>query len=382
MARFTGRFCWCSLALVLGSSRIAAAERVEPEMLNAAGLEFDDDSLNIVHHTDRNYTAGGFASFSGRWVDKAYLTAPIDAFDWLFQTRRAYDWLDRASPQVFRGYDFTFAATLYTPEDLRDAVPIRSDHPYANLMSLFVSHTSFSDTLRMIPGLPGGLAISSDFTLGALGTAVGRDLQSWVHLVIRGGVAESCTPNNAGLSPPQPCGWNNQISNGGEPTLLYGVHAQQLLIGRELAPYLWFDAKMTGDASLGYQVTAAAGAEFRLGLIQTPFWWSLRPPLTVGARSGPLPQHRLPYGIELYWWVAVGGQLVAYNALLEGQFRSSAVRVVAEPLVADFETGLMLNIWIFRFSWAPFTGRSPDFFGDPEGPHVWTAITAAVHFVW
>ncbi len=160
------------------------------------------------------------------------------------------------------------------------------------------------------------------------------------------------------------------------------MHLQQLLIGREVAPYLWFDAKLTGDATFGYQITASTGAEVRFGLIGTPFWMSVRPPITLGPEGGPLPQHRVPCGIEVYWWASFRARLVAYDALLEGQFRYSAVRVAAEPLVAEFETGLALNIWAIRMTWAPIVGQTPDFFGDPEGVHLWTAITMSAHTVW
>jgi hypothetical protein len=210
---------WAAVLFLLASP-IARADRLEPALFNGGGFE-NDDAFNLFHHTDRNYTAGLSLSFSGGWVDRAHLTAPIEAFDWLFQTGRAYDWMDRASARISRGYDFTLAIALYTPADLRVAAPIRDDHPYASLETFFVSHTSFSESLRLFPGLPGGLALSSDFTLGLLGLDWAQQAQSWVHLLARNGVKESCTPNSSGISPPEPCGWHNQISNGGEPTLLY-----------------------------------------------------------------------------------------------------------------------------------------------------------------
>jgi hypothetical protein len=357
----------------------------EPPMVGGIAFNLDEDAFNLVRPSDRNYTGGGAFIFTGAWVDKAFLTKPIDLLDRLTPTHLAYDYVDELSTTVVRDYEMSFGVTIFTPINLRTAAAIHDDRPYSALDFIHVSHTSYSEriVLPFIPGAIRGFEISSDFTLGILGLSQGHDLQAFIHRTIRTDKNEVCNPNNLSPDkPPEPCGWKNQISDGGEPTFLYGVHAQQLVAQRDFNPYFSFDAAATGFAEVGYYVDASVGAEARIGIIKSPFWQAKTAPLNFAAAAAGSAPARALKGIELYLFGGARGRLVAYNALLEGQFRSSAVRVVAAPGVGEFEAGVTATLWVVTLSWTPFAGRTADFFGDSEGLHMWTSFFIGGHGSW
>jgi hypothetical protein len=358
------------------------ATHLEPKHLIESGSFFlEEDAFNIVRGSDRNYTGGGAISFSGDFVRRAHLEAPIDLLDWPL-ARHLYRWIDRNEVEVPRVYEFSFGVTVFTPKDLQYAIPPAPDRPYAALDFLHVSHMSYSARTTLFSWLPPGLAFSTDFTVGMLGLQQGHDLQAFIHRTMRTDKNQVCNPDNLATEKPfEPCGWGRQISAGGEPTLLYGATAKKLLVERR-----WFDAAATARAEVGYYVDAAFGGEFRLGVLDSPWWRSNKTPLGIASMAngaGQPRRHPLKwFEAELYLFGGARGKAVAYNALLEGQFKSNPVTVTATPLLYEFETGATLNLWAFSLTYIPFAGRSADFSGDAEGLHTWTSFFFTAHSTW
>jgi len=83
-------------------------------------------------------------------------------------------------------------------------------------------------------------------------------------------------------------------------------------------------------------------------------------------------------GPELYLFGAIRGRAVAYNALLRGQFRDSAVRLNDTeelPLLYEFEAGATASWKGIGITYMPLAGRSPEFrAGLPLRYQIWTSF--------
>ena len=116
----------------------------------------------------------------------------------------------------------------------------------------------------------------------------------------------------------EPKGWNNQISDGGEPTARYSISRQSLIFKSDSG----LELKSTLQGSVGYITEASWSISARAGKIYTP-WVSFNPELTsYGEKSVPNAKAKIS---EQYAWAGISFKLRAYNAFLEGQFRDSEV---------------------------------------------------------
>lgn len=204
-----------------------------------------------------------------------------------------------------------------TPDDLkaRDALP--DDRPYANLAFLTSSELRIDEA--------GDRSRFTSFTLGVLGTDLAEGMQRAVHEV-QGGIV--------------PNGWSHQISDGGEPTARFVLAEQWLLGDGETAAGDLRQVKLTVAGSAGFLTEGSAAISMRWGRIQTP-WWSFNPELGDYSAAPVAPVNGYGLGSpEIYGFVGARLKVRAYNALLQGQFRHSDVRVASD----DFER-LQAEVW-------------------------------------
>ena len=82
-----------------------------------------------------------------------------------------------------------------------------------------------------------------------------------------------------------------------------------------------WDLAHSWDLNLGFQTNAGIGLSGRLGDLNSPFWSTPYDPIN---RGNFVPAMK---GDELYVWAAGRLRGVAYDALLQGQFRDSEVTV-------------------------------------------------------
>lgn len=197
-----------------------------------------------------------------------------------------------------------------TPESLRTTEPLYSDRPFASL--LFVT----SSEMRVLGG--GDRARFSSFTFGMLGLKAAETLHRGVHVLV---------------DDLPPLGWDNQISRGGEPTFRY-VEAQQWLVNdpqssRNGMP----EMKLTLAGSAGFLTEASVALSARWGRIQSP-WWSFSPELGdyTAAPVAPVGSFSSHNPAEIFAFAGFRLKARAYNALLQGQFRHSEVRVAGDEL--------------------------------------------------
>lgn len=130
-------------------------------------------------------------------------------------------------------------------------------------------------------------------------------------------------------------GWHNQISSGGELTAKYSVGFQRAAYQHRYGNGLAQELNWTAKADLGFTTGIGVGFNWRFGRINTP-WWSFNPHqsdyVNFGANIAPTARAGLRIS-ERY--IYAGGNLNynAYNAFVQGQFRSSAFTVERSDIV-------------------------------------------------
>jgi hypothetical protein len=223
----------------------------------------------------------------------------LGAIDGLWLPDRGSDPSSKAALQ--------FALKAWTPEDTETSAPVYDDRPYASL----ISWTS----TRMTVGSDSEPAYASSLTIGFLGASFAKDVHKGIHQLF----GDSNYPQ----------GYSHQISDGGEPTVMYSLRRQSLVDSGHMGG-MSTDFKWGVGGSLGYITEATLSASGRIGRFSTP-WWSMYPEnSSYFAPRGSAGDLYLSYGVN--------GKLRGYNVLLQGQFRHSDVTLSAsdvEPLIAE-----------------------------------------------
>jgi hypothetical protein len=329
----------------------------------------DNDSLQLdqLHDEDRNYTMGLAFLWSGRWIEERGLTKPLDAVNSLLPDRLFEHEGPSSSFHTLR-----FGNVAYTPDRLNTKRPIPNDRPYASLLALDVA------TQQVYRGEQH--ALTTEFSFGLLGLSISERFQRWLHKKIQDSPDEPPFP---------PQGWGNQISDGGEPTIRYTVRWQRELLPVNLKRHV--DLQLIAEANAGYHTNVGTGAAFRAGLIRSPWWQFTIMPIPAAAAvagdgSGPGCSDPGNGRFELYGWTGVMGRAWGYNALLQGQFRDSAVTVPAdrvERFVYDYAAGLTSGVCIGHH-WhrlnVSYSRRSPEFDGPLRRYHSWGGIYYSIAF--
>jgi hypothetical protein len=301
----------------------------------------DNDALSAAER-DEDYTGGIAVTFSGRRARDGLITAdPVLGFiDGVFGLTGHNAASTLHSAQI--------GAIAFTPADVHIAEPIAGDRPYASLVY-------WANGRSYLRG-PHDAVYQTSISLGVLGLDLLPKLQDGLHGLI-------------GASRPR--GWDQQISDGGEPTLRYTVSRQDLAANRRGGARGDFDLKTTLGASLGYTTETSAAISLRWGRLNTP-WWSF-PPERVNYISEPVPVIGGTGGRrELFVWAGAKLKAPLYNAFLQGQFRDSAVsydRGDLRPLVAEAWLGATAQVaahtrlsWVMRYQ----TSELRDGRGDRE----------------
>jgi len=197
-----------------------------------------------------------------------------------------------------------------TPSTLRSADPLHGDRPFANLVFIGAAQ------MRVLGD--GDRARFSSFTVGALGLQAAEALMRGMHRA----VADEL-----------PQGWEHQLSEGGEPTFRYMQAKQWLLGDPEQRASMTPELKFTLSGSAGYLTEGAVALSGRWGRIQSP-WWSFAPELGdyTAAPVAPVTRFNSHNPAEIFLFAGVRVKARAYNALLQGQFRHSDVRVSSGDL--------------------------------------------------
>ncbi|MDJ0741067.1 MAG: lipid A deacylase LpxR family protein [Gammaproteobacteria bacterium] len=255
---------------------------------------FDQDLFVPGTNQDRDYTMGlGIEVFEEQ--GPLYLLG--DILDTVGPVLR----FDRQKGRIHQSW--FFGSVTYTPDDIANPEPIRDDRPYASLLYLANKKVVTDDDQ----------ALGIEIMVGAIGLDVAEQVQSGLH----GWVRDTFDTDE----PQDPEGWRHQISDGGELTV-------RLRVARS---HLWrrgdaWDLAGGWEANLGFQTNASIGLTARYGDVDSPFWSVPYDPINRGAFVPSLRDD------ELYVWAAGRLRAVAYDALLQGQFRDSEVTVSGDDM--------------------------------------------------
>lgn len=271
-----------------------------------------DNDLFAPARNDRDYTGGLSLTLSGKRTTDFWLS-----------TDPLLHWFDRRLKLVNENaltlHSFETGLTIFTPEDTGASEALQDDRPYSSLV--YVSNTRE----QVNPAARSSLVTT--LTLGVLGLDIGEKVQNGIHRAVNTDEAN---------------GWDNQISDGGELTFRYGVASQAIKASRYESGGIDYELTTTSKVSVGYLTDAAWGVSGRLGRLRSP-WWTFNPQLNeYSEKSSPLPNTTKATD-EFYLWTGFNLRLRAYNALLQGQFRDSAVaynRDELEYLISELWVGV------------------------------------------
>jgi hypothetical protein len=270
---------------------------------SGVAIHLDNDLFSGVGR-DSDYSWGATATFASR--EPSRVVAPLDRIRGRFASWLASGEAER--PRVSKATQLGIIAM--TPEDLLASEAQPQDRPYASLIFATSAETRVFQRA--------GRARFTGFTVGVLGTGAAELAQRTVHEVMGGKV---------------PNGWAHQISEGGEPTARF-MYAEQWLVGRtDAAGATRRETKLTLGGSAGYLTAASAAVSMRWGRIRTP-WWSFNPELGdySAAPVAPITGFGIDAPPEIYGFAGARVDVRAWNALLQGQFRQSDVRVSSDDL--------------------------------------------------
>lgn len=313
-----------------------------------AGAQIDQDLfLEPIPgvNEDRDYTMGlsirfnscrkGSSWFSGHEVQHLLL-----------------DVLSIGDAQTQFQYSTAFESFTYTPDDLPAEGPVFEDKPYSSILQVTNNLVAFKNAGRS--------ATEVSLSLGFLGLPVSEWTQVALHQTLRS-ITGSEEPFN-------PEGWNNQISNGGEPTAklrLTWFYRQDLRAE-------WLDLVYSTGLDIGYQTGANVGVTARFGLLnkQKPVW-------QTGRSDGGLTQSS--HNQEFYGILSNRVNFVGYNALLQGQFKSNPHELSASEIERFvFENSIGIGWQNERSDWLfSCTRRSSDFDLAERRPHFFCSLNFA-----
>jgi len=258
------------------------------------GIYFDQDLFIPGGNEDRDYTMGiGIEVFQNQ--------GPLQVLGDLLRRIEPFVGFDRRCGRVYRS--FLLASVNFTPDDIGDSAPIFDDRPYASLLYLANKQVVADDDR----------ALGVELMVGALGLGLADEVQTALHRWNR--------ELRGSSDPVDPKGWRYQISDGGEPTARLRVSDS-----RRFAHGSHWDLSHAWDLNLGFQTNASIGLSARFGELNSPFWSIPYDPIN---RGNFVPAFG---GDELYFWGAARLRGVAYDAMLQGQFRDSRVTVDSDDV--------------------------------------------------
>jgi len=302
---------------------------------------------------DDEYTGGLAVTLSGRRAAEWFWS--LDPVLGFLNDLTGFSSLGGQKPSFTR-HSMEIGMTGFTPEDITTEDPIEDDHPYAGLV--------FLNNVRQRTIPDEGITYKSVFSLGVLGTEIVPSVQRVTHDI-------------TGSDDPE--GWDNQISDGGEPTFRYTLLRQDLLYQHRDKGAGDFELKSTVGGSLGYVTQLQGGLNFRWGRLTSPSW-SFSPDFAEYVNMGsPVlredDKEMFPH--EFYLWGGIHGRVRGYNALIEGQFRDSDVtfdrselrNLVGEAslgVTCGFQTGTRVSLGV--------RARTPEIIDADGSRPVWGTL--------
>jgi len=310
--------CICGLAASVAAS---AADEVFPEPWSSGwSLYVDNDGL-LPRGRDEAYTGGVALTLSGRRVTRS----PWTPYPLLRTINRwtGIEGLGMSGRHVVRN-SVHLGGAAFTPKDVDSRAPVPGDRPYASL--LFVSST------RRVVALDDRTGYQSSLALGMLGTNIVPAVANAVH---------------EATGHVEVRGWDNQIADAGEPTANYVLQRYDTIVLHRQPGGGDYQVQTSVGGSVGFATHLSAGIGVRWGQFDSP-WWAFTPDFAEYISLGTPLSGRLgsvPAGTDYFVWGGIDARYVLYNALLEGQFRESALTYDRDELRSGLlELGLGVTV--------------------------------------
>lgn len=315
-------------------------------------IQIDQDFLfrfPLTKNEDRNYTQGTAFVISHPGLRKT----------WMFKPFKKIEDLTGWEPY---GTSVALGGTAFTPRIIDSSAPIVGDRPFA-----FLLYVSTSSTLKNQKKTKKGklIEVYNSFTInyGVFGTNIGYRFQSFAHKNIVKG------------RPTDPKGWNNQISKGGAPALLFDYNRFQPLLSFPKRANTTIDDRSVFDlgwnlgASVGYYDRAYSGFYARLGHLRNrnqARWNGGFSSLASGSYEMANPgeekrKNKFMQVFEGFMYGRANGTLMFRNAMLVGQgFKHSDYTLKPE----------WTNVGLYEFEWG-FVIAFEYFKKGKTGPKTW-----------
>lgn len=319
--------CICSFLITNNCFSQDTTTSIQTKYYNSFSVLFDQDVLGefLGLNEDRNYTQGLGIDFTSFYLR--------NFFDKKFRLKDPSDNVLNFPTKV------TVQIAGFTPDELRDSLPIKGDRPYSSV--IFLSLKDYRVDQEKFK------ARFWTFYIGALGLpGIAKNGQTAIHKI---------NNQNNTVPPYNPAGWHNQISEGGEPTVMVSYGVKRLLtknsikeeanIGEERHERgLRHQVVSNWQMDIGYLTQFNYGFDFRLGSINLKKWhedsqWSLSGTESLIKNQNNKKKYysQIKNKKELYFFIGMRAGLMLYNASLHGQFKDTNYRLPYE------DTGFFTN---------------------------------------
>lgn len=322
------------------------------EKHNTGWALYVDNDVFTTGNVDQDYTGGFALTLSGRRAVtyRFSLQNVLNRLNALTRFQRFHQGKER-----FQKHSIEFGLTLFTPSDIETPHPIPDDHPYASL--LFMANVQQT----VIPEQR--ISYRSALTVGLLGLELAEQVQKGLHRA---------------FNVQEPKGWDNQISDGGEPTAKYTLSMQKTLINKRTRKGLGNEVNTALEANLGFSTDFNVAISWRWGRILTP-WWSFNPEQSDYISLGAPVINEREGGKrgEFYLLAGANVRYRLYNAILQGQFRHSEVefsRSDLKDIIAEMWVGFTKELRSgYRLSFIA-RARSKEIKGPNAREPVWGGV--------
>ena len=313
------------------------------------GIHADQDAFYLPLNEDRDYTFGQGITIGGKWI--THKSNPMRyPLHWIDHFPAKYVHLNKKSPSF---HNFTLALQAYTPDDLDAGSIIYTDRPYASIFFFDVAKKTISENEHFF--------LKSNLRLGVLGTAAAQQIQIIFHRLERA--------RRETFRPFDPRGWKYQISNGGEFTGLASWQIGYLpVIPTNLNRFQYIPK---AEISIGYQTYAEISLELKFGKSLSPWWVDG----FSGVQDGNVFYKLQRKKYSLYLFVKGSYRYIVYDALLQGQFKTSPYVLDTDQInrsIDMLEVGIASRLKHFK-TWVSLKRRSSGFSLQRRN-HYWVSI--------
>jgi lipid A 3-O-deacylase len=297
----------------------------DPRPKDDAGIFSISIENDLFAEADQHYTSG---------IRLSYLSAENNLPHWI---EAAADAFPLFGPGSKRRVGFALGQTIYTPGNIKQAVPDPRDRPYAGF--LFGSIGVVSESQSHID------ILEVDF--GVVGPeSQAERTQKFVHRV---------------TGADQPRGWSAQLDN--EPGIVLSYQRK------------WRGLYEFSPFGLGADVTPYVGANVGNVLTQGAVGLTLRVGYDLPADYGPPRVRPSLTGSDYFlprrdfgWYLFAGieGRVVGQNIFLDGNTFSTSARVDKKPLVGDVQFGVAFTVGDVRVAYTHVIATE-EFHGQDRG---------------